>query len=463
MGQCLTKPAQYKSRLHRQSHQSLATSLPATSSNFNLTHTLITLCCGGQPLYDSAPQSFSTFEDFEMIETINTLTSNDVPLRPKRPTTLNIPRTDEPEVIRRQPKRHIPLPLTLRKNVVFVDGPACIGKTEVAHVTFDYTKYVDTYPSFTNKSMIGFISSLYENVLQADIFDYIYQLNSNLADLQHSNIIESLYNELPLQRRTMHYRDGIIGSSNHLECNIHVNSVESITTVVSTTTQQQQQPPPTEPNTTPEIVNNIPLPGVVSTTEHQPEEQEPLAPQTQNPVIHDGPLRVVPSTSIVSNPVTPTIITNHECTNPECLNNWQQPLIIDRCHFSSMLYNLLFMLHGHNTKHAEYKVNFDKRVGEDMIMRQYLIDCFTKSWNLLTSIAPHLKITLLWCLPLHPEAVMESLYNRGTFEAKHFDIVSYTQNQIYTFEQVLSWTNIGKIVYFPNRYINNEFIKNNID
>lgn len=49
-----------------------------------------------------------------------------------------------------------------RRNIIFVEGPACIGKTTICDETFDYMKYLNKYSIFALKSSRSELQFLYD-------------------------------------------------------------------------------------------------------------------------------------------------------------------------------------------------------------------------------------------------------------------------------------------------------------
>lgn len=215
------------------------------------------------------------------------------------------------------------------QKLIFLEGPACIGKTTSSITTFDFTMYLEKYRRFALKRDLAHVNSLYEHLLITDVMDF-------LSSIQQAN--------------------------NH---------------------------------------------GIVKST---------------------------------------------------------SPKLVDRSHFSSIIYNILFYCDGHVLDHETYKVQFQQKILKDTTFCSLLADMCTKSWKLLQKLAPSLDIFLLCVIPTNIDRVVVNLKKRNTFETTSgFDLLAYTQNQIYTFVTLFKLINIGTILYTDNEFVNAielfEFIK----
>lgn len=61
----------------------------------------------------------------------------------------------------------------VKQQLVFLEGPACIGKTTNSMTTFDFTIYLEKYAKFAAKQELSHINSLYEQMLTVDVMDFI--------------------------------------------------------------------------------------------------------------------------------------------------------------------------------------------------------------------------------------------------------------------------------------------------
>lgn len=218
-------------------------------------------------------------------------------------------------------------PIDERQQLIFLEGPACIGKTTSSMISFDFTYYLQKYENFASKLELGHVNSLYEQLLSFDILQFI--VNIQIED---------------------------------------------------------------------------------------------------------------------------------------CHKRPSSPKFIDRSHFSSIIYNILFYCDGHILQHNEYKQRFEKYILSDYTYCSVFADMCRKSWNLILRLAPNLDIKLLCVIPNDIDSVVLNLRRRNGFEyTMGFDLMSYTQNQIYTFKKLLGLANIGSFMYTDKEYISTEELFNFIN
>lgn len=144
------------------------------------------------------------------------------------------------------------------------------------------------------------------------------------------------------------------------------------------------------------------------------------------------------------------------------------PKFVDRSNFSTIIYNILFHLNGHTVDHEAYKKNFELEILSDKTFCAVFAEMCQKSWNIIKKLTPSLDVILLLVIPNNPEKIVESLRRRNSFEAQMgFDLMAYTQNQIYTFEIMYKMANVGVVMKIDNEYINrnemNQFIENVVE
>lgn len=207
-----------------------------------------------------------------------------------------------------------------KQKLIFLEGPACIGKTTNSMVTFDFTMYLEKYENFAAKLELGHVNSLYEQLLSFDILDFVVNIESSDA--------------------------------------------------------------------------------------------------------------------------------NKRATTPK---------LVDRSHFSSIIYNILFYCDGHVLEHEDYKKRFQQSILSDKTYCATFVEMCRKSWKLIQKLTPSLDVQLVCVIPNDVESVVVNLRKRNGFEyTMGFDLMAYTQNQNYTFKTMLGLADIGLFLHTDKEFINTE-------
>lgn len=124
-----------------------------------------------------------------------------------------------------------------------------------------------------------------------------------------------------------------------------------------------------------------------------------------------------------------------------------EDLYVDRSIFSSLIYEALFKLDGHQAEHAV----FCQQVEEQYIEREGFVEELSRVWNdilkFITMMAPNLDVGLIWIIPKSVYDVAALLEKRNTMEvAMNFNLLEYVRNQTYMFEEFARLSGVGCIM-----------------